>query len=419
MASPPVPLAPPPTRAGTPSSRPVAPSSRAGTPAASSPGSLFQLLRDGEPRTRADLVSASGMARSTVAGRLEELLTTGLVVPTGEASSSGGRPAVTFVFDPSSRVVVGVDLGVSHVHVAVTDLTNRVLAEDLEDLRIADGPEPVLRRTTALAARLLEHAGRSLDDVAGTGIGLPGPVEFSTGQPVSPPVMPGWDRFDVPGFLGRTLPGPVLVDNDVNIMALGEHAERYRDVDDLVFVKVASGIGAGIISGGALQRGAQGAAGDLGHVAVPDGNQTLCSCGNLGCLEAVASGAAVARLLRERGADVQDQNDVVALVRAGETSAIQAVRDAGRDIGSVLAGVVSLLNPSVLVVGGRISAVGEQLLAGIRESVYRRSLPLGTHHLRIVSSVSGMRAGIVGASVLVTDTLLSVDGVDAVVHGRG
>ena len=385
----------------------------------SSAGSLFQLLRDGEPRTRADLVAASGMARSTVAGRIEELLGTGLVAPTGEASSSGGRPASTFVFDPSSRVVVGVDLGVSHAHVAVTDLRNQVLAEELEDLQISDGPEAVLGRITAMAAGLLEHAGRTLDDVAGTGIGLPGPVEFSSGQPVSPPVMPGWDRFDVPGFLGRTLPGPVLVDNDVNIMALGEHAELYPDVSDLVFVKVASGIGAGIISGGALQRGAQGAAGDLGHVAVPDGNQTLCSCGNLGCLEAVASGSAVARQLHERDAEVRTQGDVVALVRAGDTTAIQAVREAGRDIGSVLAGVVSLLNPSVLVVGGRLSGVGEQLLAGIRESVYRRSLPLGTHHLRIVSSVCGMRAGIVGASVLVTDTLLSADGVDALVRGAG
>lgn len=385
----------------------------------SSAGSLFQLLRDGEPRTRADLVAASGMARSTVAGRIEELLGTGLVAPTGEASSSGGRPASTFVFDPSSRVVVGVDLGVSHAHVAVTDLRNQVLAEELEDLQISDGPEAVLGRITAMALRLLEHAGRTLDDVAGTGIGLPGPVEFSSGQPVSPPVMPGWDRFDVPGFLGRTLPGPVLVDNDVNIMALGEHAELYPDVTDLVYVKVASGIGAGIISGGALQRGAQGAAGDLGHVAVPDGNQTLCSCGNLGCLEAVASGSAVARQLHERDAEVRTQGDVVALVRAGDTTAIQAVREAGRDIGSVLAGVVSLLNPSVLVVGGRLSGVGEQLLAGIRESVYRRSLPLGTHHLRIVSSVCGMRAGIVGASVLVTDTLLSVDGVDALVRSAG
>ena len=385
----------------------------------SSAGSLFQLLRDGEPRTRADLVAASGMARSTVAGRIEELLGTGLVAPTGEASSSGGRPASTFVFDPSSRVVVGVDLGVSHAHVAVTDLRNQVLAEELEDLQISDGPEAVLGRITAMALRLLEHAGRTLDDVAGTGIGLPGPVEFSSGQPVSPPVMPGWDRFDVPGFLGRTLPGPVLVDNDVNIMALGEHAELYPDVTDLVYVKVASGIGAGIISGGALQRGAQGAAGDLGHVAVPDGNQTLCSCGNLGCLEAVASGSAVARQLHERDAEVRTQGDVVALVRAGDTTAIQAVREAGRDIGSVLAGVVSLLNPSVLVVGGRLSGVGEQLLAGIRESVYRRSLPLGTHHLRIVSSVCGMRAGIVGASVLVTDTLLSADGVDALVRGAG
>lgn len=399
-----------------PSSPPDTRPGRAGIPSATNPGSLFQLLRDGTPRTRADLVTASGMARSTVTGRLEELLETGLVVPS-EASASGGRPAVTFAFDPSSRVVIGVDLGVSHAHVAVTDLSNTVLAEEMEQLPIADGPETVLRRVTALGLQLLRRAGHSLDDVAGTGIGLPGPVEFPSGRPVSPPVMPGWDRFDVPGFLRQTLPGPVLVDNDVNVMALGERAEHYPDVTDLVFVKVASGIGAGIISGGVLQRGGQGAAGDLGHVAVPDGNRTPCTCGNLGCLEAVASGAAVARQLSARGADVHSQSDVVALVRAGDAAAIQAVRDAGRDIGSVLAGVVSLLNPSVLVVGGRISAVGEQLLAGIRESVYRRSLPLGTHHLRIVESASGVRAGILGASVLITDRLLSVDGVNATAWG--
>ncbi|WP_122261343.1 ROK family transcriptional regulator [Ornithinimicrobium cerasi] len=383
------------------------------------PGALFQLLRDGVPRTRAELVRASGLARSTVTGRVEELLSSGLVTLTGAAESHGGRPAATLAFAPDSRVVVGVDLGVSHVHVAVTDLANTVLTERLEDIRITDGPEVVLGEVATVTEQLLEAAGRTAAEVAGMGIGLPGPVEFSTGRPVSPPVMPGWDRFEVPAFFADRLDAPVLVDNDVNIMALGEHAERHPDVLDLVFVKVASGIGAGIISGGLLQRGAEGAAGDLGHVSVPDGNQALCTCGNRGCVEAVASGTAIAASLRSQGLDVAGQAEVVALARAGDPAAIAAVREAGRDIGAVLAGVVSLLNPSVIVVGGRMAAVGEQLLAGIRESVYRRSLPLGTHHLRIVGSASGASAGIVGASVLVTNLVLSPEGVDAfVLRGR-
>lgn len=382
-------------------------------PPGSSAGALFQYLRDGVPRTRGELVRASGMARSTVGDRLEELIDVGLISMTGEAASNGGRPAATFAFDPTRRVVVGIDLGVSHAHVSLTDLANQTLVDHLEDVAIADGPEQVLARVLGMADDLLARMMRDRNAVAGVGIGLPGPVEFSTGQPISPPVMPGWDRFDVPGFVRRHLDAPVLVDNDVNLMALGEHAERYPDVDDLVFVKVASGIGAGIISGGRLQRGARGAAGDLGHIALPGDAAALCRCGNRDCLEAVASGTAIVENLQAGGVRVKDIGDLVTLTRAGNTQVIQALRAAGRDIGTVLAGVVSLLNPSVIVVGGRMSAVGEHLLAGIREAVYARSLPLGTHHLRIASSTSGPDAGVVGASYLVTSRVLSVEAVNA------
>lgn len=380
----------------------------------SSAGSLFQLLRDGSPRTRAELAAVTGLARSTISARVDDLLASSLVTPTGEAASTGGRPPATFAFNPAARIVIAVDLGVSHARVAVTDLGSHVLAEETFDRSIADGPVAVLGAVTKTALRLVEKVGRPLSDLAGVGIGLPGPVEYDTGRPTSPPVMPGWDRFDVPGHLRETFPVPILVDNDVNIMALGEHEAVYPDVEDMILVKIASGIGAGIISDGQLQRGAQGAAGDLGHIAVPDGNRTPCTCGNVGCLEAVASGPAVAARLREDGYDVETNSQLVELVRSGDRGAVQAVRQAGRDIGAVLAGCVNMLNPSVIVIGGVVAAVGEHLLAGIRESVYSRSLPLATQHLRIVSSRTEGRAGILGASALVTQHSLSAEGVNAI-----
>jgi predicted NBD/HSP70 family sugar kinase len=375
-------------------------------------GEMFQLLRDGQPRTRADLAATTGQARSTIAARVDLLLAAGLVTPTGEAVSTGGRPPATFAFNPGARVVLAVDLGATHVRLAVTDLAGTVLSEHHEPLAIADGPDVVLDRVATIGLTLISDAGRRLADLAGVGVGLPGPVEHSSGRPINPPIMPGWDDADVPGHLGQLLGVPVLVDNDVNIMALGEHATEYPQVDHLLFVKVATGIGAGIISDGQILRGAQGAAGDLGHIAAPGGSDVPCRCGNTGCLEAVASGQAVATRLRAQGFDVATSVDVVALVRGGNLVASQAVREAGREIGGVLAACVSMLNPSMIVIGGVLAEAGEHLLAGIREVVYRRSLPLATQHLRIVASQTKGRAGVLGASAMAADHFLSSEAID-------
>jgi predicted NBD/HSP70 family sugar kinase len=202
-------------------------------------------------------------------------------------------------------------------------------------------------------------------------------------------------------------------------MALGEHAMGFADVDHLMFIKVATGIGCGIISDGELRRGAQGAAGDLGHIQVPHDVDALCRCGNNGCLEAVASGAAVAGRLRSMGVDAASSREVAALVRRGSVPATQLVREAGRTIGEVLASAVSLLNPSVIVIGGSLSQAGDPLLAGVREVVYRRSLPLATAQLRIVQSATGDLAGVVGAAVMVIDSVLAPDAVDRYVALAG
>ncbi|WP_106815286.1 ROK family transcriptional regulator [Microbacterium timonense] len=368
---------------------------------------LFQLLRDGVPRTRAELAKATGLARSTVAARVDQLMRMGLISPVAEAVSTGGRPPSLFALNPAAKVVIAADVGASHATVAVTDLNGTVLADQSEPLDIALGPEPVLNWLVEGATALLARVGRDRSQVAAIGIGVPGPVEHSTGLPVNPPIMPGWDRFDIPGWLNQHLDVPVLVDNDVNIMALGERAVAWPGVEHLMFVKIATGIGAGLISGGTLLRGAQGVAGDIGHVQVARAADVACRCGNRGCLEAIASGPAIARTLRDQGVDARTGSDVVDLVKRGNIEAIQAVRQAGRDIGEVLTTCVSLVNPSVITIGGSMARVGEHLIAGVRETVYTRSIPLATEHLSIVQSAAAERAAVIGASMLAVEHVLS------------
>ncbi|WP_262847984.1 ROK family protein [Mumia quercus] len=380
---------------------------------------VFQLMRDGRARTKAEIAELTSLARSTVSARLDLLLSAGLLVPVGEAASTGGRPPLRFALNAASYAVLAVDLGASHAAVAIVDLAGEVLDEVTVSSDITEGPKPVLDRVTGLARRLLANQGLTPDAVAGIGVGVPGPVEHSTGRPANPPIMPGWHDFDIPAYLGVTFPVPVLVDNDVNVMALGEHTTRWPETSDLLYVKVATGIGSGIISNRRLVRGALGSAGDLGHVQVSGrGEDVACRCGNLGCLEAVAAGPAIAKELSESGLTIESPQDVVAAVERGEVEAVRAVREAGRAIGSVLATCVSLLNPSVVVVGGSMSATGEYLLAGIREVVYRRSLPLATHQLRIVSSPLHGREALVGAAAMVLEDVLSPRSVDALIERR-
>lgn len=383
--------------------------------AAPGAGDMLQLLVDGRARTKADLVHLTGLARSTVSQRVDALLASGLVVPAGEGASTGGRPPSRVAFNPRVGLVLAADLGASHATVAISDLAGRILETTTRSLSIADGPAAVLDRVIADGRALLDADEVRGLPLVGVGIGLPGPVEHSTGRPYNPPIMPGWDRFDVPGYVQRTFDVPVLVDNDVNVLALGEQATSFPDVDDLVFVKVATGIGAGIIAGGRLQRGAQGSAGDMGHVKVPYSPESSHAPGEDRDLEELASGTAIAAGLRAQGLAAVTSSDVVELVRAGNAAAIEATRQAGRDVGEVLATFVNLLNPSVIVLGGSIARAGEHLLAGVREVVYRRSIPLATQHLAIVQTHAGEKAAVLGAAIMVARHILSPSNVDAYV----
>ena len=379
------------------------------------PGVLFQLVREGQASSRADLARLTGLARSTVSQRVDALLRLGLLVEQGGGTSTGGRPPTRLAFDAASGVVLCADLGATHCRVAVSDLECTVLAEHPAEMNIASGPDVVLAWLQDRFAELLAEAGRSAADVRGIGIGVPGPVEFAAGRSVSPPIMPGWDGVPIPAAFADAYPGvPVLVDNDVNVMALGEYWTSWRQrIDDLLFVKVATGIGCGIVAGGVIHRGADGTAGDLGHVQIPDAGDVVCRCGNVGCVEAVASGGALARQLQAQGIDASDTRDVVALVRAGNQQALTLVRQAGRLVGEVLAGAVNFFNPSVIVIGGDLAEAHEQFFAGVREVVYRRSTALATQHLDVARSRLDDRAGVVGCAVTVVEQVLSAAAIDA------
>jgi predicted NBD/HSP70 family sugar kinase len=379
--------------------------------AVGSPGRLLELIRSGDATTRAELATATGLARSTIAQRIDVLMADDLVVEVGEAPSTGGRPPAVLGFNHDAGVVLVADLGATHSRIAVSDLAGHALAEERRDVAIAEGPDVVLSWVEREFDAMLGGLGRSAADVRGTGIGVPGPVEFAAGRTVHPPIMPGWDGYPIADRFVDRYAVPALVDNDVNIMALGEHWRLQSPVEDLFFVKMGTGIGSGMILGNHIHRGALGAAGDIGHVYVgPD--TVVCRCGNLGCLEASAGGEALADKLKAMGYDTSNSRDVVRLVRAGNTDAVQLIRNAGRLVGRVLAAIVNLLNPAAIMIGGDVATSGEELMAGIRETVYGRSTALSTADLRIVPSSLGDRAGITGAAAMIVEYVLAPAAVD-------
>ncbi|WP_084959377.1 ROK family transcriptional regulator [Thermoactinospora rubra] len=382
-------------------------------PLGGSPGDVLTLISAGSATTRSDLARLTGLARSTISQRVDALIECGLVQETVTGESTGGRPPRQLRLHTDNSAVAGVDLGATHCRIAVMDLTGRVLASAEDPLHVAEGPEVVLGHVEERVNALLLQAGRSRAALKAMGIGVPGPVEFATGRPNNPPIMPGWNDYPIPEFFSGTT---VLVDNDVNVMALGEHRNAFPQRRYLLFVKVGTGIGCGVVADGRLHRGAQGSAGDIGHIRVSGHDHMGCRCGNSACLEAVAGGAALARQLTDLGFSAESGADVVALVQSGNTQALRLVREAGRLIGEVLASLVNFFNPEVIVIGGVLARVHEHLLAGIRETVYRRSLPLATHHLDIVPSRVGEDAAALGAGILAIEHYLSPDNINRIVN---
>jgi glucokinase-like ROK family protein len=374
-------------------------------------------LRDRGPQAVSELSEELNVSRSKIDRDVAELVRLDLVRRGGPTPSTGGRPSRIVGLSPTLHFL-GVDIGATSLAVGLTNgyLEVADFVEEASDVR--RGPEPVIERTIALITKLTKSIDRRT--VIGIGVGVPGPVSFRDGKPVAPPIMPGWDAWPVRDILSQRLGLPVTVDNDVNIMALGErHAGVARGVADLLFVKIGTGIGCGIISRGAIHRGVNGCAGDIGHIRVRE-STTLCHCGRTGCLESEFGGAALARrataagrsgeslflneVLTEKGELTAE--DVGRASVAGDPVSTQLIRDGGQLLGQVLSGLVNFFNPLMIVVGGGLSKLGHLLIAEIRSVTFNRSTPLATSSLSIVASELGGQAGVIGAAFLASETFL-------------
>jgi glucokinase-like ROK family protein len=384
--------------------------------------SILDEIRQARSRSRAELVARTGLSRGVVAQRVSELIELGLVVDDEIGPSTGGRPPRQMTFRADAGHVLVADLGATSIDVAVTDLDGRILGHRDEPSDIAAGPDACLQRVDELFAELTAATRHLPGRLWGIGIGIPGPVEFRSGRPVSPPIMPGWDDYPVRERFVARYAAPVWVDNDVNVLALGEWRSGIAvGHDNVIVVKIGTGIGAGIISNGRIHRGAQGSAGDVGHIQVVEDSSVICRCGNVGCLEALAGGGAIGRdglaaALEGRSDRLRaalDQHggvtaaDVAKAASFGDPVSVALLQSAGRRVGLMLASVVNLFNPSLVVVGGGVAQSGDQLLAAIRETVYRRSLPLATRELVLRRSSLGALAGVMGASSMVVEQLFS------------
>ena len=378
-------------------------------------------LRRSHSSTRPELARLSGLGRALVAKHVDIAIELKLAVEGNFGSSTGGRVPRLLEFNKDAGYLLVAALGATGMTIARSDLLGNTREIFHAPSDISAGPEEVLHEVEKVFNQIAANEKLPL---WGVGIGVPGPVEFATGVLMSPPIMPGWDRYTLRDRFQKKYNVPVWIDNDVNLMALGEAAvnsdTKHRE---LLYIKIGTGIGAGIISNSAIHRGAQGSAGDIGHIAISDPTQIVCRCGNIGCLEAVAGGAALARdaklavennksaFLAERlkKNKILTGKDVTDGARNGDAWSVDAITHAGRQIGRVLATIINFFNPSLVVIGGGVSTAGDLLLASIRETVYRRSLPLATRDLEIRLGEIKDEVGLRGAAEMVLTELFTPD----------
>jgi predicted NBD/HSP70 family sugar kinase len=367
------------------------------------PEHLLSLIRTGAATSRGELARVTGLSRSTVAQRVDQLIESGYVREGGTGASSGGRPPAMLEFDGTRKLVLAAAIDRSQLVAGLVNFAGTVLDRRVSELRVADGPAVVLPQVEAEFRALMAVRQLTPAQISGIGVAVPAPVERLTGRPIEPTIMPGWHDCPIRERLGQSLALPVYVDNDANVMALAEYRALEHDAGNMLYVRASDGIGAGLIVNGQLYRGAAGAAGALGHTAV-DGCTLECTCGNTGCVAAIASGHAIAARLAVAG--TASAAGVVALAQQGHQEATAMLRTGGRALGRVLAGAVNLLDPGVVVIGGEL-ALAADFLTGIREEVYGRALPLAAGHLVISQASVGTDAAIKGAATLVADELLT------------
>ena len=369
---------------------------------------LIHESRDGT--TRAEIARSLELSRSAVSGLVDDLLHTGLVRELDKRQTRAGRKPIGLEINASAGQIVGLDVGATHIRAILADIAGRPLAELSTSFDVKVGPEKTLAEVRRLVERLMRDGESSLARVRSIGLGVPGPVISEQGMVLAAPIMPGWTEYPIRRALEDTWERPVVVHNDANLGALGEWTYGAgRRCPNLVFVKVGTGIGMGMILGGRLHEGQVGAAGEIGHLTLVE-NGPLCSCGNRGCLEALAGGGAIARQARElvrqgqrthlstlASIDRLSARDVAEAAAQGDHLAQQLFAQAGDYIGIALAGVMNMLNPGVVVIGGGVAQSGDLLLEPIRAQIRKRSLQAGVLTSQVTSASLGLRSSALGA----------------------
>lgn len=363
-------------------------------------------LRDRGKASRAEIARATGLSRSTVSSIVSDLIETGLLTEHGEATAvahgeAGGRPPVLLSLNPSAGLAVGVDFGHTHLRVAVSDLSHDVLAEARRELDVDHSAAEGLDAATELIDRVLEEADVDHERVLGVGMGLPGPINRSTGAVGSSSILPGWVGVDAAAVMERRVRLPVHVENDANLGALAEFVwGAGKGHSDVVYIKLSSGVGAGLLLGGRLHEGAGGTAGEIGHMPAQTGTE-ICRCGSRGCLETVASARAIAEQLSASRGESVSTRKFLELTANGDPAASRLIAEAGREIGVALAGLVNLVNPDCVIIGGDLSAAGELITEPVLESIRRYALASAAEQVTVVPGVLGERAELLGALALV------------------
>jgi predicted NBD/HSP70 family sugar kinase len=349
--------------------------------------------------TQAEIARSTGLSAATVSNIVRELKDGGTVEVT--PTSAGGRRARSVSLSGDAGIVVGVDFGHTHLRVAIGNLAHQVLAEETEPLDVDASAAQGLDRAECLVGRLIDTVGISQDKVIGVGLGVPAPIDVESGTLGSTAILPGWAGTNPRDDLATRLGVPVHVDNDANLGALGELVwGSGRGVYDLAYIKVADGVGAGLVINGRIYRGPGGTAGEIGHITL-DESGPVCRCGNRGCLETLAAARYVLPLLSSsHGADLTLER-MVQLAREGDPGCRRVIADVGRHVGSGVANLCNLLNPTRVVLGGQLAEAGELVLGPIRDSVARYSVPSAAKRLSLVPGALGERAEVLGALALV------------------
>src|SRR5690349_22910255 len=348
--------------------------------------------------TQAEIARSTGLSAATVSNIVRELKDGGTVEVT--PTSAGGRRARSVSLSGDAGIVVGVDFGHSHLRVAIGNLAHQVLAEESEPLDVDASWVQGFDRAEELVNRLIAATGVDRSKIAGVGLGVPGPIDVESGTVGASASLPGWVGTRPAEEMRGRLGVPVHVDNDANLGALGEMVwGSGRGVRDLAYIKVASGVGAGLVIDGRIYRGPGGTAGEIGHITL-DESGPVCRCGNRGCLETFTAARYVLDLLRGSHGPGLTLARMVQLGREGDPGCRRVIADVGRHIGMGVASLANLLNPSRVVLGGDLAEAGELVLAPIRESVARYAIPSAARRLSVVAGGLGARAEVLGALAL-------------------